>query len=66
MGMSRAIMIMLLRPYVLAHPKNPVEEVSSSFQVEATQKIRAAANNMNNILEEIMSLDLVEFVSPAM
>ncbi|KAJ9643673.1 hypothetical protein H2204_001818 [Knufia peltigerae] len=60
-----AIMIMLFRPYVLAHPKNPVEEVSSSFQVEATQKIRAAANNMNNILEEIMSLDLVEFVSPA-
>lgn len=66
MGISRAIMIILFRPYVLSHPKDPVDAVQSSCRAEATQKTRAAANSMNNILEEIMNLDLVEFISPAM
>ncbi len=66
MGTSRAIMIMLFRPYVLSRPKDPVDAAQSSCRIEATQKTRAAANNVNNLLEEIMSLDLVEFISPAM
>ncbi|OQV09497.1 Fungal specific transcription factor domain-containing protein [Cladophialophora immunda] len=60
-----AITIMLFRPFVLSRPKDPVDAVQSSHRTRAAQKTRAAANNMNAILEQIMNLDLVDAISPA-
>lgn len=57
---------MLFRPFVLSHPKDPADAVQSSYRARATLKTRAAASNMNTILEQIMDLDLVEFISPTM
>ena len=64
--MDRAIAIVLFRPFVLSHPKDPADAVQLSYRTQATQKTRAAANNVNTILEQIMNLDLVESISPAM
>jgi hypothetical protein len=58
--------IVLFRPFVLSHPKDPADAVQATYRTQATQKTRAAANNMNAVLEQIMNLDLVEFISPAM
>ncbi|KAJ9602700.1 hypothetical protein H2200_012894 [Cladophialophora chaetospira] len=60
-----SIAIVLFRPFVLSHPKDPIDVAQSSYWKEATQKTRAAANNMNAILEQIMNLDLVQSISPA-
>ncbi|EXJ82703.1 hypothetical protein A1O3_06517 [Capronia epimyces CBS 606.96] len=60
-----AIWIVLLRPFVLSHPRDPADALQSSYRTQAAQKTRTAANNMNAALEQIMDLNLVEFISPA-
>lgn len=57
---------MLFRPFVLSHSRGPGNSVLSSSRARVAQKTRTAANNMNIVLEQIMDLDMVEFISPAM
>ena len=57
---------MLFRPFVLSNPEDPTDVVQSSRRTVAAQKTRAAAKNINAVLEQMLELEVVEFTSPAM